>query len=517
MSFAISGQIFEKFKGIRERNGVNSAGSISAVDAVNVELVQTEIADGTGIKSMNGNTVVYKLPEGFKVLGIFKSVQENIIYKFIYAENDVKGALFYINLTGEPEIVVDNLSVTGECSGLTMTSSAYDVFVFTNGCEAKTVCFTSDELYGEAVRTIEAEDYLGRKITWLSMCEWNGFLVVASPFGVHASHQNDIYVWNDDPQDVADSWYIDFGKKTTAVFSFSNGLYIFTQDDISYLSTTPNDTANSVLMNAGMNGCFSYQSVVKHDTFLFFYDNNQKNIYYLQILDTGQTRPAGPVALEIQSYFSDISSFKMYSCIYNNRNEIWCLINGDILIFDYARQEWIMRQEQKISAVALIQNRIYSGGDEGKVFVENINNDFDGKFFPAVYKTTYINSIGNSNLKKQKTPLLLVLNDEFVNDFWVELTCDSKIRQAKRIRVTASGGGVYADDSLEIVTPSEELFDCAVFAAENTYAKKVVEITTPQTWYNIAVKIYTDSPEQGFYITSMELKNIWAKTKTKGR
>ena len=176
-----------------------------------------------------------------------------------------------------------------------------------------------------------------------------------------------------------------------------------------------------------------------------------------------------------------------------------------------------MRQEQKISAVALIQNRIYTGGDEGKVFVENINNDFDGKFFPAVYKTTYINSIGNSNLKKQKTPLLLVLNDEFVNDFWVELTCDSKTRQAKRVRVTASGGGVYADDSVEIVTPSEELFDCAVFAAENTYAKKVVEITTPQTWYNIAVKIYTDSPEQGFYITSMELKNIWAKTKTKGR
>ncbi len=80
-------------------------------------------------------------------------------------------------------------------------------------------------------------------------------------------------------------------------------------------------------------GCFSYTSIVKHDTYLFFYDNNQKNIYYLGVTDTtGQTKPTGPVAKEIQSYFTtSIKSFKMFSCVYNTRSEIWCLVNDEIL------------------------------------------------------------------------------------------------------------------------------------------------------------------------------------------
>ena len=65
---------------------------------------------------------------------------------------------------------------------------------------------------------------------------------------------------------MADSWYINFSKKVTAVVSFTNGLYIFTEDDVSFLNTTPNDTANSIMKTASMNGCMNYQSVEKHDT-----------------------------------------------------------------------------------------------------------------------------------------------------------------------------------------------------------------------------------------------------------
>jgi hypothetical protein len=55
------------------------------------------------------------------------------------------------------------------------------------------------------------------------------------------------------------------------------------------------------------------------------------------------------------------------------------------------------------------------------------------------------------------------------------------------------------------------------YSVENPYAKKVVEISTPQTWYTLGVKIYTEELGQGFYINSMELKNIKIKTKTRGR
>ena len=518
MAIAVEPQIYQRFRGIREYNGVNGGGEISAIVANNVELVQTEIGSAVGIKSVEGNTVAYTLPAGYNILGIWGSMQENVTYKFIYAENEEKGALFYINLVNEAEIVVDNLTKTGQCNAITMSVGAFDVFVFTNGEEAKTVCFTGDSAYGEQVKTITAKDYLGRTIKWLSMTEWNGFLVVASQYGVHSSHQSDIYTWNENPVDIADAWYIDFSKRVTAVFGFTGGLYIFTSDDCTFLNTTPNDTANSQMKTSAGVGCYSHTSIVNHDLYLFFYDNNQKNIYYLSATDTtGQIKPSGPVAKEIQSYFKKIDKFSMKSCIYNTRNEIWCLINDNILIYDYAQQEWLTRQEQDVATVAMIQNKVYTGGNTGKVYIENINVDFSGQFFPCVYQTTFINLGSNSNLKKQKTPLLLVLDDNYTNDFWVELTCNAKPKEPKRVRVVSRKSGVYAYDIEEGLIPANQKFGTAKYAAENAYAKKVVEISTPQTWYTLGIKIYTKEMGQGFYIYSMELKNTKIKTKTRGR
>lgn len=517
MAIAVEPQIYSSFKGIRELNGVNAGGVISALECSNVELVQTEIGSSTGIKTMSGNTAKYALDLGYTVIGDWESIQDGISYEFIYAETTEKGTLFYINVADQPEVLIDNLTVTGKANGITMTSTAYDVFVFTNGVEAKTVCFTSDSGYGDRIKTINAVDYLGRDIKWLSMAAWNGFLVVADEYGVHASHQNDIYTWNDNPEDIADSWYIDFSKKVTAVYSYTGGLYIFTEDDVTFLNTTPNDTANSTMQTTAGVGCYSFESIVKHDTFLFFYDNKQKNIYYIQNIDSGQTRPAGPVAQEIQSVFGNIEKFKMFSCIYQNRNEIWCLINDDIYIFNYFQKEWVKRYEQPINTVCLIKNNVHTGGNN-IIYVENINNNYNGVFYPAKYKTTFINFGSNSNLKKQKTPLLLVLNDAYRNDFWVKLTVNNKTKNAKRVRIKGSGGGVYGSENTTYdIIPDNMKYGTARYAKFNPYSKKVVEISTPQTWYTISVEIYTDMEGQGFYINSMELKNVKEKLKTRGR
>lgn len=595
MSYAINPLIYEKFKGIREYNGVNANGEISAIKCNNVELVQTEIGSNTGIKSMGGNYTAYDFGEVYKIIGIFKSNQGGIDYKFIYAENAEKGTLFYINLEDRPELIIDNLSVTGECNGITMSSTAFDVFIFTNGKEVRTVAFTSDEAYinsvstlyafsdgentiytkkltkidklfyanreeykGEdftinedkvyyqetelsrkeeldlynlvtlnnyiQITTIKATDYEGKDLCWLSMTEWNGFLVVASKYGVASSHQNDIYKWDDDPKDVADSWYINFSKKVTAVFAFTGGLYIFTESDCSLLNTTPNDTVNSKMITSAGVGCYSYNSIVKHDIYLFFYDDNQKNIYYLTATDTtGQIKPTGPLAKEIQSYFANIQKFKMYSCIYENKNQIWCLINDNILIYDYAQNEWITRQEQPINTFALINNTIFTGDDNGKIYSENVNEDFSGRYYASVYQTTYINAGSNSNLKKQKTPLLLTLNANYTNDFYVQLTINNKPKNPKHVKLYRNSTGVFANEdgsSTDIRTKFAKEDDTgggAKFSPENTYKKTVVEISTPQTWYTMGIKIFTKSLGQGFYINSMELKNIKMKTKTKGR
>lgn len=513
MATSLYPQIYDKFLGIREYNGVNSNGIISAIKANNIDLYQSDIGSGIGIKSTKGNKGIYELPEGYKIIDIFSSQQDKTIYDFIYAENDTKGTLFYANPINNATIIIDDLPLSAKANGLTMTSSAYDVFIFTNGKKQYSVCFSK----AEKVKEINAVDFLGRNISWLAMWEWNGFLVVSSEYGVHASHQNDIYTWNDNPQDKADSWYIDFSKKVTAIVGFSAGLFIFTDSDVTRLLGNPN-TSNSSLELVSMNGTLSYQSIAIHDTYLFFYDPKQKNIYYMQITDTGQTRPSGPVAKEVQSYFNkSISKFKMCSCIYSGNNEIWCLIDDKILIYDYTKQEWLRRTEQNINCVCLSDNQVLTGGDSGIVYLEKINNDFNEQFFPSEYRTTFINMGSNSNLKKQKTPLLICLNDNELNDFWVELTVNNKQKNPKRVKITVSCEAVYGNSNDVNVIPKNETYEDAYYAADNPYSKRIIEISTPQTWYTLGIRFYTDQAGQGFAINSIELKNVKAKTKTKGR
>lgn len=533
MAVALEPLTFDSFKGLREYNGANAGGQISALTCLNVELIQTEIGSATGIKSMAGNAVLYTLPDNdYEIKGIFKSEQDGITYEFIYAENETQGRLYKINLARVPESIISSLSKTGECNGLTMSSTAYDVFIFTNGEEAYTICYTDDAGYGDAIKPLNftlsgstktwKTDRFNHEIKFLAMAEWNGYLVVATKYGVRGSHQNDIYTWNDNSNlTAASSWDIDYTERVTALYAYTGGLFIFTNDNTDFLNASPNVTNSEKRLVAGV-GCYSYTSIVKHDTFLFFYDNIQKNVYYIQNIDNGQTRPAGPAAREIQSAFKNVESLKMYSCIYDNKNEIWLFITDStgkqrIFIYNYVLSEWVERDEQKITCLCLVNNTIHTG--VGKIVLkEFLNQSYNNTYYASVYQTCFINAGSNTNLKKQKTPLLIVLNDSYINDFWVQLTVNNKAKNPKRVKISTGESGIYGDINEELdIIPDNQKYDTAIYGEYNQYSKKVVEISTPQTWYTMSIKIYTDRLGQGFCINSMELKNMKAKLKTRGR
>ena len=531
MANALPSQIFDQFKGIREYNGINHSGQISALTCKNVELFKTDIGNGTGIKTVAGDSEFLTLPSDFKAIKNFTSIQNNNTYMFIYGESDSerRGALFVYDYLGNlSEITLDfNFTKTGNCNGLTMAYGEFDIFVFTNGEEAITIQtgFDIEEFKPTyATRKIEALWNKGletglKPLKWLSMAAWNGQLVIASQYGVHGSHKNDIYTWNDNVNGVEDSWYIEFGKKVTAVHTFSTGLFIFTNSDCSHLNTTPNDTTNARLQNVAMNGCFGFESIVAHDTYLFFYDDNQKGIFYIQMTDTGQTRPTGSVSKEIQSFFTeDIKSLKMYSCIYANYNEIWLLINDKVIIYDYINQEFIERVMHKITGLCMYKNRPYVCNGN-RILAEKTSVNYDtitGEYYRAEYKTSIINMGSNSNLKKQKTPLLLVLNENAVNNFYVEITANFKEKNPKKITLKVGNEGIWAADD-ETEATSNMLWDSMVWASDDYYRKRVVEISTPQTWYTMSIKFFTKEQGDGFNIVAMELKRLKEKTKTKGR
>lgn len=533
MANALPSQIYDQFKGIREYNGINHSGQISALSCKNVELFKSDIGNGTGIRTVAGDKLMFELPTGYKAIKNFSFAPSGSTYMIIYGESeaDDRGALFIYDVYGaiyELETTEEGFKfdVTGECNGITMAYGDFDIFVFTNGKQAVTLKITGYDIENKKVRTeikqikakwskthSEADEV---PLTWLSMAEWNGQLVVASQFGVNASHKNDIYTWNDIANGVEDSWYIEFGKKVTAVVTFSTGLFIFTDKDCSHLNTTPNDTTNARLQNVAMNGCFSFESIVAHETYLFFYDDNQKGIYYIQMTDTGQTRPTGSVSKEIQSFLTEsIQTFKMYSCVYSTYNEIWLLINDKIVIYDYANQEFIERKMHKITGLCMYSNRPCVCSDN-KILAEKMSETFSGTYYGAEYTTSIINMGSNTNLKKQKTPILLVLNENEINNFYVELTANFKTKNPKKIVLKVGNEGIWASDD-DVDVTSNMLWDSMNWASEDSYKKRVVEISTPQTWYTMSIRFYTENEGEGFSIVAMELKRLKEKTKTKGR
>lgn len=521
MANALPSQIFEQFKGIREFNGVNYGGQISAISCKNVELFKTEVGNTTGIRTVQGDKVYINLPEGYKAIKDFVHTQGAINYMIVYGETETKGTLFYVDFSNNLNVIKDDLAVTNNANGLSMAYGENDLFIFTNGKEAYSIKIIDTIETKAEVRKIEAIDNKGRDIKWLSMDEWNGFLVVASDYGVHSSAKNDIYTWADtvtDENKLTASWYIDFGKKVTAVKAFSTGLFMFTKTDCSYINTTPNDFENAVFQNVAMNGCFSYESIVAHDTYLFFYDDNQKGVFYIQMTDTGQTRPVGSVTKEIQSFFTGtIDRLKMYSCIYDTYNEIWIAINDKVIIYDYTNQEFIQRDMLPINGLCMYQNNVYVCNDLGEIRIEKISEDFAGTYYPAEYKTTFINMGSNSNMKKQKTPILLVLNANHINNFFVEITANYKAKNPKHIKLKIGGEGEWAPEDENAEITDRNLWDVAYWCDESDYKKQVVEISTPQTWYTLGVRFYTEEKGQGFSIVSMEMKRLKEKTKTKGR
>jgi hypothetical protein len=146
-----------------------------------------------------------------------------------------------------------------------------------------------------------------------------------------------------------------------------------------------------------------------------------------------------------------------------------------------------------------------------------MSETFDGDYIPAEYQTSIINMGSNSNLKKQKTPLLLVLNENHINNFYVEITANYKTKNPKHIRLKVANGGVWADESEKPTIENNMLWDVMTWTSEDYFRKRVVEILTPQNWYTMSVRFFTKAQGDGFSIVSMEMKRLKEKTKTKGR
>ena len=519
---------FNTFKGIRTRNGVAQEGVISATVCQNVDFVPSSYDAGVLIKSAAGNYKICTYSDNsFNIIKGFESVQEGTHYILFYMESSAVGKLVRFNPSGSTfETLVDNLSVTGEANGITLKDSAYDVFVFTNGVDYYSVKFFESL----TITKLEPE-YNGSAVTGLALCEQDGSLVIGCNEGVVlASKKGDITDWDyAGGTGLNKPWYQLFGKKVTAVVPYIDALLVFTEDDSTVLSGNMSDADSAIRQDASLGGCMSFESWCRHDKYLFFYDNKQKNIYYYMQNNYGQKVLGEPIAPEVQKFFNNITRLQMVSYIGNNRSEIWLLSNNFKLIYDYFVGEWSERKCQELTSYFVYNNDVFSTAGQ-KCFREKEGNTclFDNVYYPAEYKMQIINLGSFSNLKEMEIQPLFTVSTDSNNAFCVDCLINGKKTKTKRLEMF-SQGAVWADDTEEDeTTPENELWAedgeddedqnviGQVFPDENDSIIRQIKGKFISNWYYLQFTIRTETQGDDFSITGFELKGITQDTDTIG-
>lgn len=523
----------ENFRGIRTLNPVIdpiSSGTISAVTCRNVDLHNTANSANVAIFTAKGNKKVKDI--GQTVIGQFESIQNGVSYWFIYAVDGNKGYLYQYNYS-EDELTLLNvdLSSAKTCNGITIAQGYDDWFVFTNGIDDYVAVCLAQPLEEDRIKFLNAIDAENREIRGLGLEVQDGRLVTFCKNRVHWSAQANIFDWiSSDPNVVTGPAYQEFDRNVTAIVYYNNTLVAFTDNYSVAFSGNPGDPAKFSRSGATGGGCPSYRSVIKFDNKLFYYDHIAKNVFAYYLLDSGQTRPTDGLANNVISFFEDIDNtrlneIELISYIYGNKNEIWLKIPGKerniILIYDYLNSEWIERQAQDdIRAFALIRGGLYSASGT-KILKEYLGSTFDGTYIPSEYLMNVINLGSDSNIKVPKMPLIMTLDFNYENDFFMEFIYDdipTKSRKKHIIKLlkgyliwskteTDEGGGKWAIDETD---PDGSLW---VSSEKNTVMFNLDNILH---FKQMQIRIYTEYSPQEFAIKRLEFKRIRQKAKSLG-
>lgn len=506
---------FNKFKGIRTRNGVAGGGEISATVCQNVDFLPSEFDAGVQIVTTKGNVRIFSY-DGFKVIKGFETVQEGVRHLLFYAEDEEKGRLVEYNSELESfAVLIDDLSTTGKANGITMIDGAYDVFIFTNGTD-----YYSVQLYPETTITKLEPKYNENPVTGCAICEQDGSLVIASNEGVVlASRKGDITDWDYvTPTDTNKAWYQLFGKPLTAIVPYIDALLVFTEEDSTMLSGNMSTSDTAQRADASLGGCMSFESWVKHDKYLFFYDNRQKNVYYYMQNDFGQKVLGEPIAPEVQKFFNNVEKLQMLSYVGDNRSEIWFLSDDFKLIYDYYIGEWAERVCQDLASYFVFNNAVYSTGGIS-CFKEKTGNicTFNGVYYPAKYTMQLIDLGSYSNMKEMEMQPLLTVTQNYNNTFYLDCEIDGKKVKTKFIQMYFDGA-VWADSTPQTeTTPDNELWGVQAFSAESSSIVQQVKGKFISNWYYLRFTIRTEAKGQDFAITCFELKGITQETDTTGK
>ena len=454
MATKVSSLMCNRFGGIRRINATFSSEFISASDLQNVELFNTGINSGVGIRTSKGNSSICDvIAEDERIINIFESVQKDTTYCFIHSENKTCGKFYLYDFTTQNvTLKVDNLSLTGASCGLDFSQGWSDLFVFSNGEDIFSIEIGAEN----EVVTMDLTDMEGRNVKGLGLINYDNRLWIFKGNVLWYSVQENIYDFQTSDLEVStSSGFIEYIKNITAITPYLGSLAIFFKDSSILLSGEyPYSQSDE-----SPGGCASYNSLVFHGTELYFYDDTKKGVFSFNQVVNGDKTLGQNIGLDIQQEFCEIDSsrlkeIKVLSIVLSDRNEIWFLIPtsepdiSTIMIYDYIHKEWLKRKCPDVTCFNIVNNKLISGGLSGKIYEEYKTDSFNGTFIRSFYKCTPLNLGVDNTLKILYFPPRLTIDMTYSGSFWIRYLKNYdmfKAPKVKKIEVKPMKDALYFD------------------------------------------------------------------------
>ena len=498
-----------RFGGIRRINAVFSDEIITASDVQNVELFNTGINSGVGIRTSKGHIAICNaIPSNERIINIFESVQNNITYCFVHTENNSVGRFYLYDFISQTvTLKKDNLTLTGKSCGLDFAQGWNDLFVFSTGQEMFSIQIGANP---EIVSMNNLVDMENRSVKGLGLINYDNRLWIFNGNVLWFSVQENIYDFATSDSEIStSSGFIEYIKNITAITPYLGSLAIFFKDSSILLSGEYPYTQT----DESPGGCANYNSLVFHGTELYFYDDTKKGVFSFNQVVNGDKTLGGNIALDIQQELCGIDSNKLkdircLSIVLSDRNEIWFLIPTrepditTIMIFDYIHKEWIKRKCPNVTCFNIVNNTLLSGGDTGKIYEEYKSDTFDGTYINSFYKCTPINLGIDNTLKILYFPPRVTVDMTYSGSFWVRYIKNYdmfKAPKVKKIQIKPMKDALYYDIGNwdETYFPLKEL---------NSIYK-----LPSATFKTLEIQLYCYSQDESFSIKNIEFSKIKVK------
>lgn len=498
-----------KFGGIRRINATFSNDFISASDMQNVELFNTGINSGVGIRTAKGHIAICNvIPEDERIINLFESVQQNITYCFVHTENNEVGRFYLYDFVSQTvTLKKDNLIKTGTSCGLDFAQGWSDLFVFSTGEEMFSIEIGANP---EIVDMNNLVDMNERPVKGLGLVNYDNRLWIFKGNVLWYSVQENIYDFKTSDYEVkTSSGFNEYIKNITAITPYLGSLAIFFKDSSILLSGEYPYTQT----DESPGGCASHNSLVFHGTELYFYDDTKKGVFSFNQVVNGNKTLGNNIALDIQQELCEIDSarlndIRVLSIVLSDRNEIWFLIPTTepdittIMIFDYVHKEWVKRKCPDVTCFNIINNNLYSGGESGKIYEEYKTDTFNGTFVRSFYKCTPLNLGVDNTLKILYFPPRITADMTYSGDFWVRYIKNYdmfKAPKVKKIQVKTMKDALYFDNGKwdETYFPLKEL---------NSIYKM-----PSATFKTLEIQLYCYAKGEAFCIKNIEFSKIKVK------